>query len=340
MKGKRDRRFACPRHREICSVLKGQQPLQIAKLEISEFSCEASRLEPCFDLLDRDRQFQRAFRLLNLLELLNEGGDARPRIIIARAETKIERFLLWCELTDKSENASPSEIDRIRAERIIESEIDDGLLQALPDRRRGRAFQNQSARKLRGQVMNPNGNGIDRHSSPETLISNQGAALREFAAHRPSITKAIGNGSHLHAGQIRTGYTLRAAADSFPTQQSPFTIGLVQSAIIPAAMWRIVTVGTRCYGFRLAGMQLVDEIDSRRVEEKLAGGPESVPTDVSEGLLRMMRHFGILYSSSDFIEDESGNLWFIDLNPEGQWGAYEQRFGVPISDHIIEEIDT
>lgn len=176
--------------------------------------------------------------------------------------------------------------------------------------------------------------------TPETLISNQGATLLEFATHRPSITKAIGNGSHLYAGKIRTGYTLRAAADSFPTQQCPFTIGLVQSAIIPAAMWRIVTVGSRCYGFRLTGMQLVDEIDSRRVEEKLAGGPESVPTDVSEGLLRMMRHFGILYSSSDFIEDESGNLWFIDLNPEGQWGAYEQRFGVPISDHIIEEIDT
>lgn len=177
-------------------------------------------------------------------------------------------------------------------------------------------------------------------ATPQTLISNQSGALRDFAKQRPSITKAIGNGSHLYAGQIRTGYTLKAAADSFPTQQNPFTIGLVQAAIIPAAMWRIVAIGSRCFGFRLTGVQLIDEVDSRRVEEKLDGGSESVPDGVREGLLKMMRHFGILYASSDFIEDEAGRLWFIDLNPEGQWGAYEQRFGVPISDHIIEEIET
>jgi hypothetical protein len=53
-----------------------------------------------------------------------------------------------------------------------------------------------------------------------------------------------------------------------------------------------------------------------------------------------MEEFGIYYASSDFIEDKSGKLWFIDLNPEGQWGAYEQRFNVPISDYIIEELET
>ena len=52
-----------------------------------------------------------------------------------------------------------------------------------------------------------------------------------------------------------------------------------------------------------------------------------------------MEKFSIVYASSDFIEDKAGKLWFIDLNPEGQWGAYEQRFGVPISEFIIGEIE-
>ncbi len=196
---------------------------------------------------------------------------------------------------------------------------------------------NQMAQNKIAQLTVANSSGL---ATPDTLISNQSRALRDFVQQRPSITKAIGNGSHLFAGQIRTGYTLKATEDSFPTQQNPFTIGLVQSAIIPAAMWRIIAIGSRCFGFRLTGKQLVDEVDSRRVEEELEGGPETVPQGVREGLLKMMRHFGIFYASSDFIEDEAGRFWFIDLNPEGQWGAYEQRFGVPISDHIIEEIET
>lgn len=175
---------------------------------------------------------------------------------------------------------------------------------------------------------------------PETLVSNDGSTLSHFAAQRPSITKAIGNGSHLYAGQIRSGCTHRANAESFPKHLNPFTIGLVQSEIIPAAMWRVVTIGSRCFGFRLTGKPLRDEVDSRRVEDMLEGGPALVPGDVCDGLLTMMRRFGILYASSDFIEDKAGRLWLIDLNPEGQWGSYEQRFGVPISEHIIEEIET
>lgn len=196
---------------------------------------------------------------------------------------------------------------------------------------------NQTAQNKVAQLIVAKACGL---ATPDTLISNQGRALCDFASHRPSVTKAIGNGSHLYAGQIRTGYTIKAAADSYPTRQNPFTIGLVQSAIIPAAMWRIVTIGSRCFGFRLTGAQLAGQIDSRMVEENLEGGAEAVSDDVRDGLIMMMRRFNILYASSDFIEDETGRLWFIDLNPEGQWGAYEQRFGVPISDHIIEEIES
>lgn len=212
---------------------------------------------------------------------------------------------------------------------------------ALPDLIRCKTINtpaaNQVAQNKVAQLVRAKACGL---AIPTTLISNQCNLLSGFASQRPSITKAIGNGSHLYAGQIRTGYTIKAAADSFPTKQNPFTIGQVQSAIFPTAMWRIISIGSRCFGFRLAGSHLLDETDSRKVEEKLEGGPAPVPDDVRDGLLMLMRSFDILYASSDFIEDEKGKLWFLDLNPEGQWGAYEQRFGVPISEHIIEEIET
>jgi hypothetical protein len=177
-------------------------------------------------------------------------------------------------------------------------------------------------------------------STPTTLVSNSALSLRKFASQIPCITKAIGNGSHLYGGNIRTGYTRKISPELFSDFQERFTVGLVQAEIEPSAMWRIIVVGKRCFGFRLSGEALANITDSRMIEAKLEGGLTDVPNDLQGGLLHMMEEFGIYYASSDFIEDKSGKLWFIDLNPEGQWGAYEQRFNVPISDYIIEELET
>ena len=176
-------------------------------------------------------------------------------------------------------------------------------------------------------------------STPNTLISNSALSLKKFASQIPCITKAIGNGSHLYGGNIRTGYTSKVPPELFSDYQERFTLGLVQAEIVPSAMWRIIVVGNRCLGFRLHGAALVNITDSRMVEDELDGGLETVPNEIQSGLFKMMRQFGIHYASSDFIEDDTGKLWFIDLNPEGQWGAYEQRFNVPISEFIIDEIE-
>jgi glutathione synthase/RimK-type ligase-like ATP-grasp enzyme len=176
--------------------------------------------------------------------------------------------------------------------------------------------------------------------TPATLISNSPSSLKNLTSQISCITKAIGNGSHLYSGSIRTGYTRKISSELFSDSQERFTIGLVQAEIKPSAMWRIIVVGNKSFGFRLSGASLYDIADSRMIEEQLDGGLQAVPDDVRSALFRMMKEFGIHYASSDFIEDKDGKLWFIDLNPEGQWGAYEQRFNVPISDYIIDEIDT
>lgn len=172
---------------------------------------------------------------------------------------------------------------------------------------------------------------------PEALVANEVGSLRSFVAHSACVTKAIGNGSHLYGGLIRSGTTVDASTSQFPDGYKAFTLSLVQRTIFPSAMWRIVTIGNRSIGFRLTGKVLTIERDSRLVEDQLDGMCLPVPPDTEVRLHAMMKNLGIIYASSDFIEDASGHLWFIDLNPEGQWGAYEQRFNVPISEIIIEE---
>jgi len=170
---------------------------------------------------------------------------------------------------------------------------------------------------------------------PETLISTDRDELLAFAERLPCITKAVGYCNIITDGKMRTGKTLAVSRDMLADFNPQGIPTLLQHRIEPAAMWRIVKVGPDLFGFRMGGTALQEDVDSRFVEERLDGEHAIVPDRIARGLHAMCDRLGIIYASSDFIEDAGGQRWFIDLNPEGQWGAYENRFHVPISHAIV-----
>ena len=170
---------------------------------------------------------------------------------------------------------------------------------------------------------------------PKTLITNSKPALEEFLSEQPCVSKAIFDCSSTFQGTVHTGKTVSVTLDDIKSYDTTFCPLMLQEKINCSAMWRIVVIGQSVYGFRLHGDKLTTETDSRLIELELHGDIADVPSSIAHGLIAMCRDLGLTYASSDFIEDMAGQLWFIDLNPEGQWGAYEKRFGVNISDEII-----
>ena len=172
--------------------------------------------------------------------------------------------------------------------------------------------------------------------TPPTIISTDIVELKKFLGQHQCITKAIGNGNYIVDGVTRIGKADEMSKYDLEGYDGNGCSTLLQKRIIPYAMWRIITVGEQSYGFRLIGHALSEDVDSRFVEEKLSGEYLPVPTQIKEKLKAMCNGFSLLYASTDFIEDDRGQLWFLDLNPEGQWGAYEKRFSVPISEYLID----
>lgn len=170
---------------------------------------------------------------------------------------------------------------------------------------------------------------------PETIISNSPLELGAFSDKYSCVSKAIYDCSTTHNGTVHTGKTVSVSENDIQSYDPKFCPMLLQEKIDAAAMWRIVVVGDSVFGFRLHGNELMQETDSRLIELKLSGEAREVPETIQRGLISICKSLGLIYSSSDFIEDHEGRLWFIDLNPEGQWGAYEKRFGTKISDEII-----
>ena len=85
----------------------------------------------------------------------------------------------------------------------------------------------------------------------------------------------------------------------------------------------------------LAGSALAQVADSRPIERRLTGAYQSVPPPVAASLAALCGALSIEFASSDFVEDATGQLWFLDLNPEGQWAYLEHELGVRISDEIV-----
>lgn len=177
------------------------------------------------------------------------------------------------------------------------------------------------------------------HSSglavPDTLISTDIAELRSFADQARCITKGIVNAFHIDKHNLRSAWTSFVDPTNLVAYDPVGCPTFLQKAVEPTAIWRLVAISGNVFGFRFHGPELAIEPDSRKVERNLDGAHVPVPSPVSLGLVSMCAALGIEFASADFIEDRTGTMWFLDLNPEGQWAYLEDRFEVRISDAIV-----
>jgi hypothetical protein len=170
---------------------------------------------------------------------------------------------------------------------------------------------------------------------PETIVSTDLRSLQTFAAQHRCITKGIVNAFHIDGKSLRSAFTTYVDPLHLATYDPQGCPTILQRAIEPRAIWRIVVIGEKAIGFRFHGPDLLRTADSRQVERSLDGARQSIPPDVSSKLFQMCRGLDIEFASADFVEDAIGQLWFLDLNPEGQWAFLEDKFGVRISDEIV-----
>ncbi|MNZ28723.1 hypothetical protein D3C78_459550 [compost metagenome] len=52
-----------------------------------------------------------------------------------------------------------------------------------------------------------------------------------------------------------------------------------------------------------------------------------------------MRRLNLRYGAIDFVCDPQGNLWFLEINPNGQWAWIENLTGYPIAEAIVDELE-
>lgn len=162
---------------------------------------------------------------------------------------------------------------------------------------------------------------------PPTLVTNDPDAARAFVAeHGRVIFKTLRWTPYERDGVPVTGWAEPVTADEIDDSVR-VTPHLFQARVDKTADVRVLVVGRCVFAVRIdSGL-----LDWRRDYSAHTYTVVDLPDHVSEALQACLERFGLVSGSFDLAVDRTGVLWWLELNPNGQWGWLEERTGLGMS---------
>lgn len=153
---------------------------------------------------------------------------------------------------------------------------------------------------------------------PEAFVTSDPALLREHLGPR-LVIKPLGPGHFVgEDGAGRVVFATEVLSDA-PFLEclagAPF---LAQRLVDARTHLRVVTVEQDVWACGVDAEKVPFDWRRRSAAQR-SFMPVRPPAEVTVAALRLAGYFDLGYSSQDWILDRSGQPWFLDLNPSGQW---------------------
>ncbi|HEU5377963.1 MAG TPA: hypothetical protein VFV38_21280 [Ktedonobacteraceae bacterium] len=182
-------------------------------------------------------------------------------------------------------------------------------------------------------------------SVPRTLLTNQPAAAQAFfeACQGKVVCKAVARGIidphrvYLEKEEPRFLFTSRVLPQDLEASEQIQVCAHFFQELLPKAMdLRIVVIGRHVFPIGIHAHSEQAALDWRRSYGDVSYSVEQLPDEIKQKLLQLVRHFGLQYSSADFILTPSGDYYFIELNPNGQFYWTEPPTGLPMAEAMAD----
>ncbi|MGW4699840.1 ATP-grasp ribosomal peptide maturase [Streptomyces sp. NPDC004285] len=162
---------------------------------------------------------------------------------------------------------------------------------------------------------------------PPTLVTNDPDVAREFiTSHGQVIYKTLRWTPYQREGVPVTGWATPVTAAEIDGTLT-VTPHLFQARVDKTADVRAFVVGRRVFAVRIdSGL-----LDWRRDYSALAYTVVNLPDHLTKTLRAYLDHFALPTGSFDLAVDREGNHWWLELNPNGQWGWLEENTGLPMA---------
>jgi hypothetical protein len=178
---------------------------------------------------------------------------------------------------------------------------------------------------------------------PPTLVTNSRAELLEFMArHGELITKPIGEALVIPSDEgmygLFTEIVTPARAAELPERFFP---SLFQPRLDKTFEVRVFVLGDELWGMATFSQ---DDASTRVDFRRVAGSsfnrqvPYAVPEREREPILAFMAAAGLTTGSIDMIRSPDGTLWFLEVNPVGQFSMVSHPCNYHLEKRIAERL--
>ncbi|HSX09724.1 MAG TPA: hypothetical protein VLF93_06220 [Candidatus Saccharimonadales bacterium] len=175
---------------------------------------------------------------------------------------------------------------------------------------------------------------------PQTIIANKWEKLKELSGEK-IILKLIDGLIYTREG-TKFLYTkiVPKTNSSLHLETLPYP-GIWQPYIEKKREWRITVVGKQVFSTAVYTHALAK--DDWRVhqfkKDHVQFKAETFPITLQKKCLQYLKHYRLRFGAFDFIETPEGEIVFLELNPNGQYGWLEDELKMPISQAIAAELE-
>jgi glutathione synthase/RimK-type ligase-like ATP-grasp enzyme len=173
---------------------------------------------------------------------------------------------------------------------------------------------------------------------PQTFLSSDPIEISTWLkGQKKSVIKAISYGLIEGKNSAEMAFTQRIPK-SFNVDENiiPGVPIFLQEEIEKEADIRVTIVGNKVFSAIL--VQEGDQIDWRVRGSDAKWEPYKLPKSICNACTKLCNELQLEFAAIDLVKSISGDYFFLELNPSGQWVWIEEETGLPISDAIVDRL--
>jgi glutathione synthase/RimK-type ligase-like ATP-grasp enzyme len=185
---------------------------------------------------------------------------------------------------------------------------------------------------------------------PNTLITNDPEVMLNFynTHNKNIIAKSVYNHSIEYKGKIYSTFTRKITEhEVFKINDLVYVPYIFQENISRKSELRITVVKDKVFaaklgtGFILQGHDDEDDDEYHRHHSpKLPIIPIDMPKSFNKKCIKLLELLGLQYGAMDFIIDKDNNIFFLEINPTGDWYGIEKKTKLPITRAVVSLISS
>ena len=172
---------------------------------------------------------------------------------------------------------------------------------------------------------------------PETLITNDKERIKEFCDRFSAevVLKPMGSGRIYTGAGIKTIFTNKIKPEHLASLEDyDITPIILQEYIDKDYEIRLTVVDNEFFAAKVDSQKSEStKIDWRR--DKTQFDICNLPNEVSHKCVALVNKLHLNFGAIDLIKSKSGEYYFLEINPNGQWAWIEIDTGLQISKSII-----